>query len=99
MKARILIIVVCYGIFATSLSIWQWPNEGLGFILNLPGNLLGEIIYKNSIGYIGDPISPQAHYTIPWILRIPQVFILTSMVFWTGMGILMQVFWGSLIRK
>ena len=97
MKTKFLITIVSYGIFATFLSVWQWPNEGLGFILNLPGNLLGEITYLHSIGYMGDPISPQAHYTIPWILRIPQVVIPISMAFWGGIGIIVQLFYNNLI--
>lgn len=96
MKTKLLIIIVSYGMFATFLSVLQWPNDGLGFILNLPGNLLGEMTYQNSIGYIGDPISPQAHYTIPWILRIPQVIVLVSIIFWAGIGIMIQLFYNTL---
>lgn len=96
MKIRILIIVLSYGIFASALSVFQWPNEGLGYIINLPGNLLGEIAYNNSIGYVGDPISPQAHYTIPWILRIPQVIIPMSMMFWAGIGLTAQFFYNTM---
>lgn len=98
MKTKFLIAIVGYGIFATFLSVWQWPNDGLGFILNLPGNLLGEITYHNSIGYMGDPVSPQAHYTIPWILRMPQVVIPISMTFWAGIGTIIQLLSNTLVK-
>ena len=99
MKIRILIIILIYGICATSFSFLSWPNEGIHFILNLPGNLLGEMIYQNSIENIGDPTSSQAHFTIPWVLRIPQVFVLTSMVFWVGLGTGIQIFYNKLIVR
>lgn len=91
MKTRLLIIIAIYGVFVTFLSVWQWPNEGIHFILNLPGNILGEIVYEKSIDFIGDPTSSQAHFTIPWFLQVPQVFVMTSMVFWIGIGMLLQL--------
>lgn len=99
MKNRFLIMILVYGICATSFSFLSWPNEGIHYVLNLAGNLLGEMVYKMSIENIGDPTSSQAHFTIPWVLRIPQVFVLTSMVFWTGLGFAVQVFYNKVIVR
>lgn len=91
LKTRLLIIITIYGIIVTSFSTWQWPNEGIHLILNLPGNLLGEFTYQKSIEFLGDPSSAQAHFTIPWILRIPQVFVPISISFWIGFGLAVQI--------
>lgn len=92
MKNRFLIIILCYGVAATFFSFFEWPNEGIHFILNLPGNLFAESIYTNSIELIGDSASSQAHFTIPWILRLPQVIVLISIIFWVGLGVIAQLF-------
>ena len=93
MKTRLLMIVIGYGIVATFFSFFEWPSEGIHFLLNLPGNLLAESVYTNSIELIGQPTSSQAHYSIPWILRIPQVIVPVSMFFWIGAGVIVQLFY------
>lgn len=73
------------------LSVWWW-NSGADspFLLNIPGVLLGDEVYVLSIEYLGDPGSPQAHYTIPWILRIPQVYVPVSILLWGLIGLVIQ---------
>ncbi|MDO8567242.1 MAG: hypothetical protein Q7R57_00845, partial [Dehalococcoidales bacterium] len=66
-----------------------WPLDVITLI-NFPAVILGETIYIESIQHIGDPHSSQAHYTIPWLLRIPQVHVLASMIVWGTLGFLIQ---------
>lgn len=61
------------------------------FLPNIPGELLGERVYDLSIKILGDPHSPQAHFTIPWVLRIPQVFVPISVLFWSIIGLVIQM--------
>lgn len=98
MKTKFLIIVTCYGVMSTFFSFFEWPDEGIHFILNLPGNLLSESVYVNSIELIGQQGSKQAHYTIPWILRVPQVIIPVSISFWIGLGVIIQIFFNRFIH-
>lgn len=56
-----------------------------------PGVLWGYEIYHFSIEHIGDPYSAFAHYTIPWALRIPQIFLFTSTIAWGLMGAIAQI--------
>jgi len=56
-----------------------------------PGVPWGEEIYNFSIKHIGDPSSALAHYTIPWALRTPQIFLFTSTVAWGLIGALAQI--------
>ena len=71
-------------------AAWLWPADS-SFYLNIFPALLGDQIYNLSIRYFGDTISPQAHYTIPWILRIPQVYVITSIVVYGLIGLLVQL--------
>jgi hypothetical protein len=75
-----------YGIVAGLLKVWVPQNDFLN-IFNIPGQLLGQEVYKKSILVIGDPHSSDAHHTIPWVLRIPQVFLPVSAGIWSLIGL------------
>lgn len=61
------------------------------YIYSIPGVLVGEEIYTYSIDYFGDPYSAFAYYTIPWVLRIPQVVLFTSAIVWGLLGLIAQL--------
>jgi len=67
--------------------------RGLGETAHMinPGGLWGEEMYEFFIWHIGDPHSAFAHYTIPWALRIPQIFLFTSAIAWGLIGALAQL--------
>jgi hypothetical protein len=90
-----IILIACFllfGIIVGSITLWFDKNTDSLFLLNIPGSLLGQAIYSGSIQLFGDPHSSQAHYTIPWILRIPQVDFLASLLFWGIAGTLLTIF-------
>ena len=80
MKAKILLSFLIYGLLVGIFSVWWRGVSDAIFVFNIPGVLLGDEVYSLSIFYLGDPNSPQAHYSILWILRIPQVYIPGGMV-------------------
>jgi hypothetical protein len=80
------------------LTAYLWPND-ISVIVNLPASLFGDWIYQQSIRYLGDPHSPQAHYTIPWLLRVPQVYVPASVMFWGAAGALVQLVYNKLTRR
>ncbi len=85
-------IVLGFLIFATAtgfLVAWLWPLDSI-FLYNFPAQFLGYEIYYRSIQLIGDPTSANAHDTIPWFLRIPQVFLIVSIIFWGLLGAFVQ---------
>jgi hypothetical protein len=90
MKSKILKGFLAYGVAVGLLSYWWWHFSDNLFLLNVPGDLLGYLVYDLSIKFLGNPFSPQAHYTIPWILRIPQVFVPVSLFFWGILGLAIQ---------
>jgi hypothetical protein len=90
-KFKILLGFLVYGIVVGLLSTWWWSISDNFFLLNFPGELLGYQVYDTSINIFGNPKSPQAHYTIPWFLRTPQVFIPVSTLFWGLIGVCMQM--------
>ena len=73
---------IAFGLAVGFLTLWQF-NHGSDsqLFLNIPSYFLGDGIYHLSIEYFGNPNSSQAHYTIPWILRVPQVYVLSSIMF------------------
>lgn len=82
--------LLAYGLAVGLLTLsWHAPGRDALFSLNIPGYLLGEATYTWSIRLIGDPASPQAHYTVPWLLRTPQVVVPASVLFWGFVGALM----------
>jgi hypothetical protein len=90
MKSKILFFFLLYGIFVGFLSFWWWNISDNLFLLNIPGMLLGDKVYDLSINLIGDPFSPQAHFTIPWVFRTPQVYVPVSVLFWGIFGIIIE---------
>ena len=89
-KKAILIGFLVFGTAMGFSAAWLWPADS-SFYLNIFPALLGDQIYNLSIRYFGDKVSPQAHNTIPWILRIPQVYVVTSMVVYGLVGLLFQL--------
>jgi hypothetical protein len=85
-------IVLAFLLFAATtgfLVAWQWPQDSI-FLYNFPAQFLGYEIYSWSIRLIGDPTYANAHDTIPWLLRIPQVFVMVSLLFWGVLGAFIQ---------
>ena len=91
MKARIVTGFLIYGLVVGILSVWWDGISDTLFPPNIPGVLLGGGTYGLAIRYLGDLSSPQAHYTIPWILRINQVYVPVSIIFWGLVGLLFQL--------
>jgi len=90
MKPKIFISFLIYGCLAAFLSFWWQRISDAIFIFNIPGVLIGDEVYRLAINYLGNPNSPQAHYTIPWLLRITQVYIPVSIIFWGTVGLIIQ---------
>jgi len=78
-KRAIIFSFLVFGAATGILTAWVWPIDS-SLYLNVLASLLGDQVYNLSIQFLGAPSSSQAHYTIPWILRIPQVYVLTSIV-------------------
>lgn len=87
--------IVGFMVFGTALgfaAVWFRQHTDTVFLLNIPGTWLGDAVYDLSIRFFGDPCSSQAHYTIPWLLRIPQVYLPASIFFWGILGTLFAKF-------
>lgn len=91
MQNKIFISFLIYGCLVGFLSCWWRMVSDAIFIFNLPGIMLGDELYNLAISYFGNPNSSQAHYTIPWGWRIPQIYVLTSLIFWGIVGWLSQL--------
>jgi hypothetical protein len=81
-----------FGAAAGLAAAWLWPLETCATV-NPPGVLLGDWVYTASIQALGDPNSAQAHFTIPWILRVPQAYTLASLALYGAAGAVVQWVW------
>jgi hypothetical protein len=88
-KRAIVLGFLVFGITTGLLVVWDWPLDRITYY-NLFTVLLGNEVYQLSITVLGDPHSDQAHYTIPWFLRIPQVYLIVSAIFWGLLGLILQ---------
>ncbi|MFC1873685.1 hypothetical protein ACFLYX_00095 [Chloroflexota bacterium] len=92
LKKFIITGFIIYGAALGFVAVWFHQHTDTFFLFNIPGTLLGDTVYGLSIRLLGNPHSSQAHYTIPWLLRIPQVYVPTSVFFWGLLGTLFMVF-------
>ena len=89
-KHKTVVFFAAYGLAAGLASAW-WRQYSDGvFPLNLPGVIIGDMAYAAAITMLGNPISDQAHYSIPWMLRTPQVYVPASLIFWCLAGLALQ---------
>lgn len=98
MKARIIIGFLIYGLVVGIVSVWWAGISDTIFPLNIPGVVLGDETYILAIRYLGDPSSSHAHYTIPWILRVNQVYVPVSIIFWGLIGLVIQSIYNGIKR-
>jgi len=92
MKKIIITGFIIFGTVVGLIAVWFRQNTDTVFLLNIPGTLLGDAAYALSIRFFGDPHSSQAHYTIPWLFRIPQVYVPASIFFWGLVGTIFTAF-------
>ena len=80
---------VIFGALSGLLVAWAWPVES-SIYGNIYAVLVGDRLYTGAIAYLGDSHSANAHETIPWILRIPQIYVPVSLVLSAGAGLPVQ---------
>ncbi len=78
-----------YGAVAGILAVILWPADSTAYP-NALATWMGDWIYVHAIEFMGDSHFAQAHYTIPWLLRVPQVYALSSCVLCGTLGIAVQ---------
>jgi hypothetical protein len=86
-------IFVSFLVFGTAMGVftaWLWPADSSVYFNLLPA-LLGDQVYDLSIRYFGDIISSHAHYTIPWFLRVPRIYVVSSVVVYGLVGLALQL--------
>ena len=78
-----------FGLATGMLAVALWPMD-TSVYPNVLAAWAGDWIYVHAIEFIGDPHSDQAHYTIPWLLRVPQVYALASFILCGTLGMVTQ---------
>ena len=97
-RNKLFMLFVVYGLVVGFVSVWWWHYSDNLFFQNIPGMLIGDKIYFLSINLLGDPSSSQAHYSITWILRVPQIYVPVSIILWGLVGLIIQMLWKKFNR-
>lgn len=96
---KILFAFLAWGAIAGLVGTWWSYISDSPFLPNLPAVLLGDQIYILSVDIFGNPHSGQAHYTVPWLLRIPQVYVFVSFVLWGLFGLAVKLAHRAIRRR
>ncbi len=80
---------VIFGLATGTLAALLWPQDSC-VLANLFGVWLGDWIYLHAIEWLGNAHSAQAHETIPWLLRIPQSYVIASLGMCMVAGLVLQ---------
>jgi len=89
-KKRFFLSFLIIGSITGFLIVWLWVYDVI-ILINPAIAFIGSEVYRLSIIHLGNPNSSQAHFTIPWILRIPQIYFFISMLLWGFIGLLIQL--------
>jgi len=92
-RNKLFTLFLIYGVVVGFISTWWWSLSDNLFLPNFPGMLIGDGVYALAIELLGNPSSAQAHYSIPWILRIPQIYVPVAIIFWGLIGLIVQSCW------
>lgn len=93
MKKKVTILgFIIFGTAFGLVAVWFRQNTDTVFLFNIPGTLFGDAVYGLAIRFFGDQYYSQAHYTIPWLFRIPQVYVPASILFWGLIGTIFTMF-------
>ncbi len=89
---------VLFGLLIGILAATLWPLD-TSVYFNPLAVWAGDWLYVHTIGWIGDPYSDQAGYTIPWLVRVPQVYVLVSFVLYGTLGVVIQWLYLQWVRR
>jgi len=89
--SRFAILLACLvvGFMSGLLTAWLWPRLDTVVFPNMAASILGDQIYIWATRTV-PPGSPSPHFTIAWPLRIPQIYIFTSLLIFGAIGVPLQ---------
>jgi hypothetical protein len=94
----VLVSFLVFGIVLGLASAFLWPQD-LSVYLNVLGAAAGDGIYHTAITVIGNPNSDQAHFTIPWLFRVPLVYAWISPMLYGVIGLAIQLIHSQLRKR
>ena len=88
-RRAVFLSFLIFGLTTGILAVLLWPHDSC-VLPNVFGVWLGDCIYVYAIEWMGNPHSPQAHDTIPWVFRVPQVYVIASTGLCASVGLVLQ---------
>lgn len=84
---------ILFGTVTGVLAAWIWPLDSVTYP-NVYGVLVGDQLYGVATAYFGVDHPSQAHLAVPWPLRVPQIYVFSSILIWGVLGLLVQYYVG-----
>lgn len=97
-KRAVILGCLVFAVVTGLLTAWVWPLDSSVYF-NVFASLLGEAVYDLSIRHLGDASSTQAHYTVPWAVRVPQVYVVSSVLLSGLVGLPFQWAYGRRVGR
>jgi len=70
---------LAFGVVTGLLAVWIWPLDSSVYA-NVYAALLGDAVYRLAAAHLGDP----------WLLRVPQVYVVVSTALYGLLGLMAQ---------
>jgi hypothetical protein len=87
---RFLAGILCFGLLTSLLAVWIWPLDSSVYA-NLFSVLLGDVLYNQATNWFGPADPAQAHLAVPWLLRVPQIYLTVSLPLYGLLGLVCQL--------
>ena len=78
-KWQALLGFLTFGVVTGLLTAWIWPLDSSVYA-NVYAALLGDVVYHLAAAHLGDP----------WLLRVPQVYVVVSVALYGLLGFMAQ---------
>jgi hypothetical protein len=89
-RSAIFLACLLVGLLSGLLTAWLWPRLDSVIYPNMAAFIMGEAIYNLATSTIpAGTTSP--HQAISWLLRVPQVFVTSSILLLGAAGAVMQL--------
>jgi len=91
-RQAIFLACLLVGLLSGLLTAWLWPRLDSILYPNIAGYVVGEEIYRLATSMVAAG-TPSPHEAIAWPLRIPQVYVSSSIVLLGVAGAIVQTFY------
>jgi hypothetical protein len=91
-KVTIALSFLIFGMASGILTAAAWPLDSSVYP-NVFASFLGDRLYTWTLQVLADPTLPDGHHSIPWLLDLPRMYMVSSVVLSALIGLPLQWAW------